>query len=392
MKLSYFEPRKCYRLTVPARLSDDGQRRALYFATREEGSQKIRELTNRPALNHSVRMPMGDQCFLEEMKALLGSNDGIRQAVEFYRKTVLSVEKRGTVFQMVAEYQAWQETMHRSTSTFRTLLHWATRFTAEFGNTQVLELTYSKLSAWINSFPGGKGHAGRRNAYTFAHALLEWAQKNGWLSQDILKGIDIPRRNVLTNIMPVGDFEQILRACAASDEFRSILPVLILQGLAGVRTCELIGDAGEAVIQWDDLNWAKGWLTVRDAVAKRTSRKNGDRRFVILCPAAIEWLQASAQKSGPVFAGGTTLFGNIKRAMLKSAGVKMEQNTLRHSYATYGVSCGSLADVAKNMGDLEGRVKSTYLDPNIEPQAGLAWFALRPQGGPGNVISMGVAA
>ena len=113
-----------------------------------------------------------------------------------------------------------------------------------------------------------------------------------------------------------------------------------------------------------------------------------------LCPAALAWLQAVAQTAGgPVFAGNRDNFGEIKKALLKVAKQKMERNTLRHSYATYGISIGSLADVAKNMGDLEGRVKATYQDPSIKPQAGKAWFALRPAGLlPENVVQIEVAA
>lgn len=202
-----------------------------------------------------------------------------------------------------------------------------------------------------------------------------------------------PGVNVLKNIMPVAQFEKILRACAASDEFRSILPVLVLRGLAGVRDCELVGQTMNQpdVIYWTDFNWAKGWLLVRDEVAKQTTRKSGDQRWVVLPPAALQWLKSVAQASGPVYAGNRDTFGETKNALLKSIGLKMERNTLRHSYATYGITCGSLAQVAKNMGDTESRVKSTYENPDIEPQAGLAWFALRPQG-PGNVVPMELAA
>jgi integrase len=257
----------------------------------------------------------------------------------------------------------------------------------------VTALNYSDLSKWINSHPGGKGHSGRRNAYVFAHALLNWAQKNGWLGQDILKGMEKPGVNVLKNIMPVAQFEKILRACAASDEFRSILPVLVLRGLAGVRDCELVGKRVNQpdVIYWTDFNWAKGWLLIRDEVAKQTTRKSGDQRWVTLPPAAIEWLKPLAQGSGPVFAGNRDSFGEMKKALLKSAGLKMARYTLRHSYATYSITCGSLAAAAKNMGDTESRVKSTYENPDIEPETGLAWFALRPQG-PGNIVQMGTAA
>jgi hypothetical protein len=389
MKVSRFEPRNCWRVQVPARWSDDRKPHAEYFKTREEGNARIAKLFNRPASSHSVRMPMGDQVKLETWRAEMGSDQMIQQALDHYRKTVLSVQKQGTVFQMVAEYRAWQATQNRTQSGVATLKYWSHKFEATFGPKQVTELTYSDLSGWINGFPGGKGHAGRRNSYTYLHALLNWAQKNGWLGQDILKGMDKPERNILKNVMAVAHFEMILRACAASDEFRSILPTLILQGLAGVRTCELIGKLSNQpdILYWSDINWPRGWVTVRDEVAKQTGRKAGDQRFVILCPAGLEWLKLSAQKSGPIFAGSRAVFDRIKNQMLKSVGLKMAQNTLRHSYATYGASIGSIAEVAKNMGDTESRVIATYLDRDIEPETGLAWFALRPAG-PGKVVPM----
>jgi hypothetical protein len=393
MKVSWFEPRKCYRLIAPARWSDDLKRQALYFPSIAEGNKYIAAKLNRPGSNHSVRMPQGDQVFLEEMRALLGSNDGIRTAIEFYQKTVLSVKKEGTVFDLLAEYRGWQGTMNRTPDGLKAMNHWAGKFGQVFGNRMVTGLNYSDLSNWINSHPGGKGHSARRNAYVFAHALVNWSQKNGWLGQDILKGMEKPGVNVLKNIMPVTQFEMILKACAASDEFRSILPVLILKGFAGVRGCELVGqNVGQSnVVMWSDIDWSDGILNIRAEVAKRTTRKAGDQRYVVLCDAALAWLKPLVQTAGPVFAGNRGTFGEILGALLASIGQAMERNTLRHSYASYGVACGSEAAIAKNMGDLESRVEATYRDRAIKPAAGLAWFALRPQG-PGNIVQMGVAA
>jgi hypothetical protein len=140
MKLSWFEPRKCYRLQKPARYSEDGKRQAIYFPSIAEGNQYIASLTNRPGSNHSVRMPMSDQVFLEEMRALLGTNAGIRQAVEFYQKTVLSVKKQGTVFELLASYLGWQENMNRTPDGLKTINHWVGKFGATFGNEMVTAL------------------------------------------------------------------------------------------------------------------------------------------------------------------------------------------------------------------------------------------------------------
>lgn len=394
MKVSWFPTRKCFRLIKPARYSDDQKPHALYFATKEEGNKAIAELVNRSASNHTVRMPQSDQVFLEQLRTLLGSNDGIMQAVEHYRKTVLSVQKTGTCFELVASYMAWQTTQNRTPDGIKAIKYQAGKFVAEFGPLLVTELSYSLLDTWITSFPGGKGHSARRTVYVFVHALMNWALKNKWIGSDIIDGMAKPEVNVLKNIMPIATFAAILNACAGNDSFRSILPVLVLQGFAGVRSKELVGiNADQAnVVCWSDFDFADGTLHIRDAVAKQTTRKNGDERWIKLDAAAIAWLQSVAQTSGPVFAGSRNTFGVIKKAMLKAARQTMDRNTLRHSYATYGISVGSLALVARNMGDTESRVKSTYQDPSIKPQAGVAWFSLRPEA-PCNVVQMmGVAA
>jgi hypothetical protein len=142
--------------------------------------------------------------------------------------------------------------------------------------------------------------------------------------------------NVLKNIMPVAQFEMILQTCAGNAEFASILPVLVLKGFAGVRGCELVGQTvGQTdVVMWSDFDWADGSLNIRGEVAKRTTRKSGDQRYVVLCEAALAWLQPLALGSGPVFTGNRATFGEILNAMLKSIGQKMERNCLRHSYAS----------------------------------------------------------
>jgi hypothetical protein len=130
MKLSYFKPRNLFRLTKPSRYSDDNKPQTLYFKTREEGNAAIAALVNRSASNHSVRMPMSDQVFLENLRSLLGGNDGIQAAVDHYKKTVLSVQKQGTCFELVAAYLTWQDAQNRSADGSKAIKYWAGRFLA----------------------------------------------------------------------------------------------------------------------------------------------------------------------------------------------------------------------------------------------------------------------
>jgi len=54
-----------------------------------------------------------------------------------------------------------------------------------------------------------------------------------------------------------------------------------MAGFAGVRWSELVRQyAEDQVLKWEDVDWQKQLITVRDEVAKQTSRKMGNRRFI----------------------------------------------------------------------------------------------------------------
>ena len=53
--------------------------------------------------------------------------------------------------------------------------------------------------------------------------------------------------------------------------------------------------------------------------------------------------------------------------------IKLPENCLRNSYATYAQTFRSLGDVAKAMGDQEATVKRYYIE-TLEPNVGHEWF------------------
>jgi hypothetical protein len=76
--------------------------------------------------------------------------------------------------------------------------------------------------------------------------------------------------------------------------------------------------------------------------------------------------------------------------LLDTLKVKVPENALRNSYASYGQSIRSLGDVARAMGDLESTVKRFYVEA-LEPGDGEAWFGIRP-GVSGRIVPMDASA
>ena len=58
--------------------------------------------------------------------------------------------------------------------------------------------------------------------------------------------------------------------------------------------------------------------------------------------------------------------------------IKLPENCLRNSYATYAQTFRSLGDVAKAVGDQEATVKRYYIE-TLEPNVGHEWFKVLPR-------------
>ncbi len=108
---------------MPTRHAEDVKRRAVYFPDKDLRNAYIARLINRLASNHSVRMPQGDQMKLETWRAEMCSDQMIQPALNYYKKTDLSVQKQGTAFDLVTDYRGWQGTMNRTSDEIKTMNH-----------------------------------------------------------------------------------------------------------------------------------------------------------------------------------------------------------------------------------------------------------------------------
>jgi integrase len=155
----------------------------------------------------------------------------------------------------------------------------------------------------------------------------------------------------------------------------------VLGGLAGLRRCELISSQPieqDPRIEWRDVDFKNGKIRIRHEVAKETLADDR-RRTIPLEPAAREWLQLVSKSEGPVIAISQSTLQREKAVLLDELGLKVPENALRNSYASYGASFRSLGDVARALGDTEVTAKRYYVDVGIDdPELGRAWFSIRP--------------
>jgi hypothetical protein len=142
--------------------------------------------------------------------------------------------------------------------------------------------------------------------------------------------------------------------------------------MAGLRTCELVrSEPTDPVRKWEDILWAKHLIVVRHEVAKQT-RSRDHKRYVPLEPQAAAILKPLAGK-GSVMACCDNHLYIKRRELARDMRLKLPENCLRNSYATYALTFRSIGDAAKAMGDAESTVKRFYVQ-TLEPGVGHDWF------------------
>jgi len=97
---------------------------------------------------------------------------------------------------------------------------------------------------------------------------------------------------------------------------------------------------GEPVLQWADILWNKNLIFIRHEVAKET-RARDRKRYIPLEPAAAEILKPLAG-TGAVMPWSRSYFLRRRRRLAAAMRIKLPENCLRNSYATYAQTFRSL--------------------------------------------------
>jgi len=179
---------------------------------------------------------------------------------------------------------------------------------------------------------------------------------------------DIDRPEVaytVPEILEPAKFKQLL-ATAEEEEEPELMPFLALAGFAGLRRSELVREyAEDQVLRWKDINRQKQLTTIRHEVAKQTSRKMGNRRFIPMEAALLHWLGPYRKEEGLLI---SMVDSAVRRRMKKlrlASKVNPPTNALRHPYASYWLARSSkegLGELSKRMGNSEAVCKRHNLE------------------------------
>ena len=379
----FFYPlRNCWRVQIPASESETGKRVSKYFGSKKDAERFIEEHRK----TGSVQLA---ELSIQE-RHILGL---IRQSADYTPEFLLDVWRSHqanqksqlktslTVAQLCKAFynrQIQEKRAYRTISDDRWRLN---KFAGALGGLDSNRCTSVNISRYLEAIPPGSN---RRSHYKTLRKLWRWAYRLGHVEVDPMTKIPpMDKWGVNAEHLSISVYSRLLRVAAGKEppakgqelttKYKFLLPYFILAGMAGLRTCELVrSEPGDPVLNWEDILWTKNLILVRHAVAKQT-RSREHKRYVPLEQKAAEILRSLASR-GPVITCCDNHLYIKRRELARDMKIKLPENSLRNSYATYSLTFRSLGDVAKAMGDSEATVKRYYIE-TLEPDVGREWFA-----------------
>jgi hypothetical protein len=383
-----------WRVQVPCRFFANKKRTARYFKTKEAAEDFCRSVKKFGLAAIDQRSAPAAE--LKEYAPLIAfaiaelGNDPAKlfEAIAHFKATRLNVTA-ATVREAIEKFSAVRKTKIDK-KTWNTDRGRLLKFLAAFEHKQISQITEPDLRKFFDGLPG---HT--RSIYKTMRVFFGWAKDYNLLSVNPMASIKPTEQwGVRNEIYSADTFARMLRIsaglepCKAGElptrDFIGLFPWFVLSGFCGLRSCEAFRTNSDSeAIRWSDLYFDRGFLEIRETVAKKTGRKVGDKRHVETghyLEAAAAWLALAPRASEFIVPFCERKIQDLKTEFEKRTGIQLLENGLRNSFASYALTFNGLAGVGKlamEMGNSEAICKRFYIR-TLQPGTGKAWFNLRP--------------
>jgi integrase len=231
--------------------------------------------------------------------------------------------------------------------TYENYRHFLQAFCDRYGRELANSIKPFHLTKWLDEHPAWKG--GRRHAVLSVKRAFSFADKQGILSPNPIRGVQAERHGRRTRVLTKEEEVEIL-AAIGDEQFRQFVSAMLATGcrpseVARVTAADVDLDVGV-------------WVFDRHKTAKKTGRP----RVIYLTPAVLELTRALMAKhpEGPLFRGprgGRPFSRNNIRCRFRRLREKLPHlkhfvsYNLRHTYATRALVNGvGVAQVAELLG------------------------------------------
>jgi integrase len=309
--------------------------------------------------------------------------------VDGYQRNVASV-KRKDISEAVEEFIAIRKPLTEAKAGKRAQLSknyaymvslWLRDFAKTFPASAVCDLGKEHLNLFMRK--SGSHSPKSRNHYRGAVKMfLTWCVKRDYLSPAhrlfeadsmATEAADTPE---LEYYRPE-ELKAMLDRAGENPDFKELLPVIALGGLAGLRLEEILR-----------LEWADIWRVPGHVEIKAQKAKTRSRRLVEVCPALAAWLEPYREFSGAIFARSKDMFHETFGRLRDSLKIQARRNGLRHAFCTYHFAAHANENLtAAQAGNSPAMIHAHYKGLATKAEAE-KWFNVIPPGAAKNVIPL----
>jgi integrase len=345
-------PRYKFVVTHPEQLPDGSTaRRKTYFQTKQEAKAFVAKRNAQLATHGAKHGHVAD----DERAALIrfrtwseGRNesvsllDVINAGIEFKERSAFTKSVHDLIQARILQARKMGSSRRHLVDLDSRL----NRFAADFGTRLAADVTATEIEHWIHGL--GLSAVSFGNYKRAIGSVFACGYKQGTVPANPIARVECPKVvRSAPSILSPAQLQSLL--AAASHELR---PLLVLQAFCGVRRTEA-----------ERLTWAHIHLNTETPCVELPSEitKTNRRRSVELSSNAVAWLKQVANGSTSPLGLTETVYRRRLRAAAKAAGIKWDENILRHSYGSYRLAqIKNAAQVAEEMGNSPAVVRTHY--------------------------------
>ncbi len=311
------------------------------------------------------------------------------EAVEGYLKTVANVTRKD-ISEAVADFLAVESPRTKASNGERAQLSakyaynrkiQLEKFANTFPNTAICELSKEHLDKFIGSLDDFSAKS--RNHYrTAIRQFLQWAVRKDYLSAThrLFEADTMRPEHANTAEIHFYTPRELAGLLEAADE--TMLPLVAIGGLAGLRTAELLR-----------LDWKDVWRVAGHIEVTAGKSKTRQRRLVEICPALQAWLEHyRTMAAGPIWNGNESKENRFQERFNelcesaeidhkeKKGHVARKANGLRHAFCTYHFALHANEGLtAQQAGNSPQMVHSNYKGLSTKAEAEKYFNILPPR-------------
>jgi integrase len=313
-------------------------------------------------------------------------HEAIEQFITFRKtKTLPGKNRDGTPRRPPLSFEHWRNTGY-----------WLREFAGTFLNQDLCDMSKQQIAAYMATFATAAPKT-RNERRGVVKMFLAWAVEQDYLppTHRLAEASELKHENADVEVIECYTPKQLRKmldraskqpeAPIEGDEpeadYRSLLPVLTLAGLAGLREKEILR------LTWQDVFRVPGHIEVGALKSKTRSR-----RLVEVCESLGQWLETYRESNGAIWSKGYQRFHADFKGLREALEIKHRQNGLRHSFvsAHYAMH-GDEGRTAQQAGNSPAMVHKNYKGL-LSRADGENWFAVKPATSPENIITLPVTA